>query len=352
MRNSLPKKLLSSILAFNIALFTFLTFSGQSLATAGFLSAASVQLGDSRPSATGVTYTSAFTIGSTATIKCINVVFSTNADGTGGVPSGITTTGSTKGTLTGTGVTNANWALYSTGNNGTLQFENSTGESHTAADAITAVPAVTITNTSLGTFYAQITTYSTLTTHTCSGQVDQSNFIALATLAGVTTSVTVQPTLSLSVANYGSAVNGASVPSVTTTSTTIPFGSVAAGSTATGAQTLTVSTNAASGYNAYVRYTQQLTDTNSDTIPNTAGTNGSPAAFTANSFGYTTDGAGAAQFTSNTWAALTTTNAKIVTRSTPQSNDANHVEYQVQIGNTQAPGTYSTVVIYTAAPTF
>ena len=354
---NLPTKLARTFLALNLLGTTFLAFPANTFATAGLADTASVQLSDSRPSQAAVAYATKFNIGTTASIKCINIVFSLNADGTGGVPTGLVTIGSTKlGAVTGTGVTDANWSLYTTGNSGTLQWENGTGESHTAADAITSFKATGLTNPSLAAntaFYAVVTTYSTLTTHTCSGVVDTSNTIALVTTTGVTTTVTVQPTLSFAVTNYGTAVNGSgSSGLVTTTNSTIPFGTLAAGASANGSQTLTTSTNAKNGYAVYVRYTQPLTDTATDTIANTAGTNAAPAAFTANTFGYTTDGAGVAQFTSNTWAALTTTNSQIVTRATPQTAAVDHVEYKVQIGNTQQPGTYSTVITYTATPSF
>lgn len=353
----LPKKLLSGILSLTLVGSTFFVFPMNTFATTGLADTASVQLSDSRPSQASVAYAAKFNIGSTASIKCINVVFSLNADGTGGVPTGLVTIGATKlGSVTGTGVTNGNWSLYTTGNSGTLQWENGTGESHTAADAITSFQATGLTNPSLAAntaFYAVITTYSTLTTHACTGVVDTSNTIALVTTTGVAASVTVQPTLSFAVTNYGSAVNGSgSSGLVTTTSSTLPFGVLAAGANASGSQTLTTSTNAKSGATIYVRYTGQLTDTATDTISNTAGTNASPTTYTANTFGYTTDGVGAAQFTSNTWAALTTTNAAVVTRSVPLSAVTDHVEYKVGIGNTQQPGTYTTTITYTATPNF
>ena len=355
--NTLPKKLLSGLLSATLIGTTFFVFPMNTFATAGLADTASVQLSDSRPSQAAVAYTTKFNIGSTAAIKCINVVFSLNADGTGGVPTGLVTIGSTKsGTVTGTGVTNANWSLYTTGNSGTLQWENGTGESHTAADPITSFQATGLTNPSLAAntaFYAVITTYSTLSTHACSGVVDTSNTIALVTTTGVAASVTVQPTLSFAVTNYGTAVNGSgSSGLVTTTNATIPFGTLAAGSNASGSQTLTTSTNAKNGFTVYVRYTGQLTDAATDTIANTAGTNASPATYTANTLGYTTDGAGQAQFTSNTWAALTTTNAAIATRNAPANAVTDHIEYKVGIANTQQPGTYTTTVTYTATPSF
>jgi hypothetical protein len=352
------KKILSILMILCVITTSILIYPETTSATAGLLDTASEQMSNSIPSAAGVTYTGKFNIGSTATIKCINVVFATNADMTGGAPTGITTTSAIKGTITGTGVTNTNWSLYGSAPNGTLQFENSTGESHTAGDPITALPATTITNPSGSTFYAQITTYSTLTTHACSGQVDQTNVIALVTTGGVSATVTVQPTLSLSVANFGSAVNGSGASGfVTTTSSTIPFGAVAAGTVKPGSQTLTVSTNAAHGYSVYVSDTGTMKDLNTDTLTDQTGTPGAPQNFTGSSsvssFGYTADGPGVT-FGSNKWAGLgnSQVQSQIATRTAPINADAFHVEFDVEPSNTQAPGTYSTTVIYTAVGSY
>lgn len=318
----------------------------------GQITSASVQLSDSRPNPVTATYTALYTPAGTTSIKCINIVFAANADMTGGVPSGMTTTGSAKGTISGGGLTDANWSLVNT-TNGTLSYQYASG-STTAASA-TTIPTTSITNPSGTTFYAQITTYNTIASP-CTGVVDQSNVIALTTVSGVTATVTVAPTIAFNVANYGSAVNGSGDASpVTTTNASIPFGTVAAGATAWGSQTLTVSTNGAHGYTLYVRDSQALTNANSDTIRNQAGTPGSPASFDASgsqsSFAYTADGAGVT-FGSNLWAGVTQTNVAIATRTSAISADATHVEYKVGISNVQPPGAYSTVIAYTATPSY
>jgi hypothetical protein len=311
------------------------------------LASASVIMGDPRASTTNVTYTVGFTFGGVTPIQCIQIKFATSS--TMATPA----TGMTSGsgfTLSGGGLTQANFSNYGV-TNGTLQIDAATNQTPTAT--ATTITFTGVTNTSLSSEFAQVTTYSTNTSHTCSGVVDQSNIMALITTTGVTASVTVDPTLTFNVSNYGSAVNGSgSTGLVTTTNTTVPFGTVAAGSTAAGSQSLAVSTNAAHGYNLYVRDTQPLTNSNLDTIADTTGTNASPVALTANTFGYTTDGAGATQFTSNTWAKLDTTNRIIATRATPQNADTTHVEYKVGISNVQQPGTYSTIITYTVAPTY
>ena len=318
---------------------------------AGLLSSASIQLSSSVPSATAVTYTTVFTFSGTTSIKCMNIVFATSADMTGGVPTGMTTTSSVKGTISGGGLTDANWALTNT-TNGTLSYKYATGGT-TTATAVT-IPTTTITNTSISTFYAQVTTYSN--TDCSTGQVDQSNVIALTTQSGVTTSVTVQPTLTFSVANYGTAVNGSGDASpVTTTASTVPLGTVAAGATAWGSQTLTASTNASHGYTLYVRDSVALTNPNSDTLRDQSGTPASANSFdgttSQSSFAYTADGNGVA-FGSNKWAGLAQTNTSIAVRAAAINSDPTHVEYKVEVSNTQPPGAYTTVIVYTATPSY
>lgn len=321
-------------------------------AQAALVTSASVQFSDPRPSQTGVTYTVGFTFPSTTPIECVLVKYATASNMT--TPA----TGMTSAsgfTLSGGGLTQGNWTNYGS-TNGTTEIYAASGQTPTLTAA--TVTFTGVTNTSLSTEYAQITTYSTETSSgaSCSGQIDQSNVMALATVAGVSASVQVDPSLTFSVANYGSAVNGSGDTSpVTTTSSTIPFGDVAAGTTSWGSQTLTTSSNASHGYSVYVRYSGQMTDANSDTFRNEAGTVGSPATFdgssSQSSFGLTTDSS-TVTMASNKWAGLTTTNTAIDTQTAPQNGNAFHVEYKVEPGNTQAPGTYTTTVTYAAVPTY
>ncbi|MBI3341690.1 hypothetical protein HY024_01050 [Candidatus Curtissbacteria bacterium] len=347
-----------------LTLSAFLTLPAR--ADAGLLSSTSVQLSDSRPSQATTTYTATYTFSSTSAIKCIDLIFSDTtahitltANPATTAPAGMTTTSAVKTSVTGGGLTDGNWTLYNS-TNGILQYEYATGATPTATSV--TITTNTMTNPSASSFYFQIATYSTLSTHTCSGLVDNSNVGALVTTAGVLTSVTVDPTLSFSVANYGSAVNGSGDSSpVTTTSATIPLGTVAAGSTAWGSQTLTVSTNAAHGYNLYARYTAQMTDAASDTLRDQAcvssdcSTAANAQTFdgssTQSSLAYTADG-NSVTFGSNKWLGFTTSNVKVANRTAAINADPTHVEVKVEISNVQPPGTYSTTLTYTADPTY
>ncbi|SRR5258706_9302643 len=353
------KKFLSVLLAILIIAIPFYTISLEQ-AHAGLLTSASVQLGDPRPSNSPTTYTMVYTFPSTTSIQCIDVIFADttahitlSASPATTVPAGMTTTSSVYGGTVGGGLTSGSWSLYHN-TNGILQFENSSGQASTATQI--TITATTITNPSAATFYAQVASYTTLTTHTCTVLADSSNIMALSTTGGVSTSVTVDPTISFSVAGSSGAVNGGPASNAITTGSSIAFGSVAAGGSATSAaQLLTTSTNAAHGYNIYIRDTQALTNTNSDTVRDQTGTPGSPNDFdgttSQSSFAYTTNSS-TVVMGSNKWAGLTQTNVSVDNQTTAQNATTLGVEYQLEMKNTQPPGTYSNVITYTATPTY
>lgn len=270
----------------------------------------------------------------------------------GGVPSGMTTTSFTLGSVTGGSVTGT-WSAFNS-TNGTLQFQDSAQTSTSTGSPIVAV-GNTITNTSLGTFYAQVTTYSTVSSNVCSTVVDQSNVIALETHSGVSATLTIQPSITFSVANYGSAVNGSGDSTfVSTTATTVPFGTVSGGNTAQGSQILTVTTNAAHGYNMYISYTAQMA-AGATTFRDQNGTPASPNNYdgssTQSSLGYTADNANVS-FGSNKWAGMSTTQQKFAAQTAAINGDATHIEFKIEPSTTQAAGSYSTTVIYDVAPSF
>jgi hypothetical protein len=348
-------------LAILLVLTSFTTLLINRAEAVGQLSSASIALSNGIPSANAVGYTIGFKWAASYTVKCVKVSYWTTATGTT-EPTGMNTVNAAKGTVTGTGLTNANWSLYST-NEGIPQFENSTGDSVTSGNAA-VFPMTNITNpNSAATFYAQIDTYDTLSTHTCSGAKDTIT-LAWATTNGVTASVTVDPSLSFSVdAVADSESVNSDTTTVTTTSTTIPFGTVAGNTVGIGAHDLTVSTNAAGGYTVYASYSAALTDGASHTIADASGTNGSPATFTnsttTSAFGYTTESTSlsgsASRFSGTKYAKFTTVGAEIAGNAAspaPVASDTTRVGYKVAISNVQAPGTYTTTVGLVATPTY
>ena len=331
-------------------------------ADAGQLTSSYVSISNSIPSSNAVAYTVGFKWSTNQTVKCVKVSYWTTATGTS-EPGNMQTLNAVKGTVSGTGLTNSNWSLYTT-NEGIPQFEDSTGDAVTAGNTGT-FPMTNVTNpNSAATFYAQINTYSTLTTHTCSVLVD-SITVAWATTSGITASVSVDPSLSFSVNSVASAqsVNG-DTTTVTTASNTIPFGDVAANTVGIAAHDLTVSTNAAGGYTVYASYSAQLTDGANHTIADAAGTNASPATFTnsttTSAFGYTTASTNLsgtqARFSGTKYAAFTTTTAGEIAGNAHAPGavaaETTRVGYKVAISNVQAPGTYTTTVGLVATPTY
>ena len=362
------RKTLSISLITLLLVVSFLSYISQK-ANAALLSSASIQLTDPRPSNASTSWVIKYTPTAT-TFKCIDIIIS---DTTGHIvlttnpattaPATLATNGSSSTSVTGGGFTSPGSWTYTHTSTGIMQYDYSTGD---AGDGST--PAVItiggITNPSVGTFYAQIATYSTDASHVCSGLVDTSNVMALVTTGGVATTVSVDPTLSFSVAGYSSAVNGAPAPNPITDALRIPFGNVAAGGSATqAAQLLTTSTNAAGGYSIYIRNTQLLTDSNADSIAaqTCTGSDCSTVAHnmafsgstSTSSFGFTTDsGGGGNPITSNQFVGLTTSNVVIDHKTAATNAGILHVEYQLELSNVQPPGTYSNVITYTATPTY
>lgn len=357
---TLPKRLGKKIvLVLFIALFIFggSFYWNVTSVSAALITTTSVLPSDSLPSATGVTYATTFTFPSTSSIECIQAKFATSSS------FGTPATGMTSGTsftLTGGGLTQGNWTNYGT-TNGTLEIYAASGQTPTATSA--TINWAGVTNTSITNptpIYAQITTFSSQSSSgaSCTGQVDQSNVMALLFTSGVVTTVSVDPTLTFSVANYGSAVNGSGDSGLqTTTSTSIPFGTVDGGASSSASQTLTVSTNAAHGYNLYINKTQTLTDSNGDTYRDQGTTLASPGAFdgsTSQSSFAVTDDSTNDSVASNEWGHVPNipTDSVLDSATGPETAQAVHAEFKVETSNTQAPGTYTTTVIYTATPTY
>jgi hypothetical protein len=353
------KRILSVLLILTLVFAT--TRLGVLRANASFLAAGRIALSDSRPSQASTTYTVSFTSAPNS-VKCINVMFAdsvsnldvTNGDVNTSPPTGMTTTSAAKVSVSGGGLTDGNWTLYNSVN-GVLSYQYSTGAAPNGSTI--TITTSGITNPSAGTFYAVISTYTGLTGNTCDTNADASNYMALVTTSGISASVTVDPSLSFSIADYDTQVNGGGAPSGDfATSTSLPFGTVAANDSASDAHTLTVSTNGEGGYTVYTKYTQALTNSNNNTIADTTGTNASPGSFSGSSsvsaFGYIIDDSDYTQFTSNTWAKFTTSNLPIATANGPVDGDANHIQYKVHVSNTQPPGTYTTTIVHTATPTY
>ncbi|MGC9599436.1 MAG: hypothetical protein ABSE18_03565 [Minisyncoccia bacterium] len=161
----------------------------------------------------------------------------------------------------------------------------------------------------------------------------------------------------------GTSTNGI-VTNVSATPTGIPFGTLPVGSSLTGAQRLSVTTNAAFGYELYAFQDAPLTDAQGDKVPALNATNASPQAWgtacTSTStacYGYHAGSAvlssGSTRFAADdTYAGFTTTTAEIGYSGAPTTGSTMDMVYRVQTNPMQLTGSYSDNTAYVVAPTF
>ena len=214
----------------------------------------------------------------------------------------------------------------------------------------------------------------------------------VAIIEGVAVSVTIDESLSFSIAGVTNTActEGGTATQVTTTAITVPFGSsgLAANTFYKGCHDLTVSTNAASGYSVTNQVNTSLlrpgADSGDKTIDNAicddgnctavigAATTTAWATNTANhGFGYTCSGTACnAEFNTasefnrfvctgsdancdpGTGGEAVAANTTPITSATAVSGQASRIVYKLSFGATQPAGSYSNTVIYVATPTF
>lgn len=178
-------------------------------------------------------------------------------------------------------------------------------------------------------------------------------FILSPVAAGAATSNTI-------ISSQISAVIGVFTTSGTVNVDVTPSG---AGAQTIASDTVTISTNNSAGYTLKLAESTAQTAliSGSDTIPAIGGTQASPVAATANTWGYRVDGlggfgAGPTSAASNqaigvrTFAAVPATASPntLKTTSTTATNDTTTVWYQVSANTSTPAGTYTNTVVYTA----
>jgi hypothetical protein len=279
------------------------------------------------------------------------------------MPTGMVTSGVT---LSGTSTympTPASWAAASS-TPGTVKVTYSTGETPASAATRTLVlGGITNGSTAETGYFAQISTYGNVDCATTPLDTGVATFIYA---TGQAISMTVDPALTFNVAALDASelVNGVTT-TVASTDGTIPFGTVTASANSIAAHTLTVTTNAGSGYTVYTRYTQAPTNGSHSITDLATYTNLAPGNFSAagtEAFGYTTDdttlsaaGDGVNRFTTpaSQFAAFTTTNAEVAHSTAAVTSEATKVAYQIGISGTTPAGTYNnSTVIFTATPAY
>jgi hypothetical protein len=292
-------------------------------------------------------------------IKCMKLVFSDAASG-GSVPSGMTTTSAAYNAAGSDYVPDVQTWTVDASVNGTVEITNATGETPASAtDGTVLLTGITNGNTAEVGYFLQFSTYNNVD---CSSSAVDSGVTTFIYTTGQAVSLTVDPSLSFTVAGVasGQSVNGVTT-TVTSTDGTIPFGTVTTSANSIAAHDLTVTTNAGSGYTVYTRYTQAPTN-GTHSITDWTGTNAAPTTFSAagtEAFGYTTNdstlGTGTAgRFTSaSNFAAFTTSNLEVAYSAAAVASDVTRVGYQVGIAGTTPAGTYNnSTVIFTATPAY
>lgn len=324
-----------------------------SSARAAALTSGSVSLSNSRPDQTAVEYDSTWSNVTTSTIECIKVQFNDAADGSGSVPTGMSTTGGSLDTANTNYVTTpGDWTTDFT-TEGTVTITHDTGETpENSSDRTIALDGITNGSTADTGYYYILTTY-TDSGCTAGNEVDEGTVTFIYT-EGQSVSMTVDPSISFSLASVAASetVNGATTTEASTT-TSIPLGTVTDTSNGITAHDLSVTTNAENGYTVYARYTGQLTYS-SATIDDHTGTHASPTTMSTGSeaFGYTTEDTDYSQFQDNKWAGFDTSDYGVATNTGAISSETTRIGYQAAISGTTEAGTYTTTVILTCTPTY
>lgn len=320
-----------------------------------------LSLSDSRPSGTSVTYDIEFDNVTTSTTRCLLVEFDTNADGSGGKPTGMDITSAALSGSSDYIPTPASWTVTDDNTEGTLEITFATGETPaSASDRNLIITGITNGSTAETGYYALFSTYANVD---CTSSPIDTGITTFIYVTGQAVSLTVDPSLSFNVAAVANAqtVNG-DTTTVTTTDGTIPFGTVTASANGIAAHDATVTTNAGSGYTVYIRYTAPPSS-GSNEIDDHSGSNASPSTMSAGTeaFGYTTNdatlGTGTAdRFTSaggQKYAAFTTSNAEVAYSAAAVSSETTRIGYGVGISGTTPAGTYAnSTVILTATPAY
>ncbi len=173
------------------------------------------------------------------------------------------------------------------------------------------------------------------------------------------TAATVSPSITASIGGIssGSSLEGVTTD-VTTTSTDVSFGELPFNSRQEAANSVTVTTNAVSGYQVSLRQESAMSST-SDNIDSVSGTNASPSAWPSttimrSAYGYHSSDevlktGDANRFVSDdTFAAFSTTSYEIAYNSGPvTSGEQTNVVYAIEVGKAQSAGVYTHTITYT-----
>jgi hypothetical protein len=313
-----------------------------SVASAAQITARSVELGSSLASAS-TTYSFSFTLPSTATnIKSVEIKACQEASGactaaTGFSASSATMTGQPTNMGDATGWTETSTATA-------LRIANATNSTNPSGSASVVNFASVVNPSTVGTFYLQITTFTSSDWTT--GATDTGT-IAASTAASVTVTANVNETLTFTVTDTAVAL-------------TPTLGS---GTTGVGTSTMSAGTNASSGYT--ISYTGTTLTSGANTI-NAITTNGTGSTAGTEQFGLNlmnnttpnvgvdpTGGTGTASANYNTADDFKFVSGETVAEAAAATDaTAYTVSYIANITDSQAPGAYTANINYVATANF
>ncbi len=219
-------------------------------------------------------------------------------------------------------------------------------------------------------------------TVTIAGSYGDSGTVAkVAIISGVTVSATIAESLTATVAGVTTVnctVTGGTEIDTSGDATTVPFGSISTEAFYDACQSLTVTTNASTGYSATLQESDQLTNASAVQIPDgtcdgacTDTAEGAWGTATNNGFGYCVDdvvgtdaatadagwgtngcGAGTQNFKTIADAGAAETAQVIMTNNASVSGKQAYIGFRLSADGTQAAGTYTNVLSYIVTPIF
>lgn len=299
----------------------------------------SVIIGSSVASAS-TTYNFTFTVGSATTIKSVGFAACTTASGACTPAPGFSASSSTLAGSSNLG-SGGSWTV-NTATAGELRMANASNTGAPSAGITANFAGVTNPSATNSTFYMRITTYSDAAWTT---PID-TGVVATSTAGQVTVTANVDETLTFTLG-----------------STTVPLGTITSSSTGSGTSTMTVGTNAATGYS--VKYAGTTLTSAGGTIAALAsgGTSSQGTSqFGINLVANTTPSVGSNVSGGGTGAAATgyntANNFKFLAGDTVASagaatnNNVFTTSYIANVATNTAAGQYSTAITYTATANF
>jgi len=179
----------------------------------------------------------------------------------------------------------------------------------------------------------------------------------------IATASTVSPSITFTLGGVasGTALEGVTTD-ITTTANQVAFGELAFNQSTEGANSLTITSNAVSGYTVTVDQTDAFKAVSGTTYPQVSGTNTAPsswpASVTTGAYGYHTSdeslGTGTANrfLADDTFAQFETVAREVAFNSAPVTSEVTNIVYSIEAGLGQVADNYSHLITYIATGVF